>query len=223
MPKLPAIVTAVNAYPWTRGWVTRRVHGVPHFCALGALLRYAGLTEREIRRAERQPVHTFWAERGALLEAEYGITNVAVVHRIMTLNDTAASQEDAAARLVWRFLNTTPMEEILTPRQLRRHTREAVWLQLHDLGRANGLQPEEPLTLRHLRRRRDADDYGPHLRRPKPRPATPARVPPEKPRSAARGAPVGFSPELAMFRAGAGKPWSPRQRRSCSPRSPGSA
>jgi hypothetical protein len=87
------ITAALNAYPWTSGTLTMRDGGSALYCALGLLLRYAGVPQPEIERAG--PSQVVLDRYRALLEAEYGITELATIDNIIQANDSASSQAEA--------------------------------------------------------------------------------------------------------------------------------
>ena len=85
------ITAALNAYPWTIGTLSMRRgdHGV--YCAVGLLLRYAGVPQAEIECAGPR----LWDRYHELLESEYGITEPATITNIIHANDSARSHEEA--------------------------------------------------------------------------------------------------------------------------------
>jgi hypothetical protein len=87
------ITAALNAYPWTRGALTHRNEVAADYCAVGLLLRYAGVTQSEI--AYTHDSTSVWARYRDLLEAEYGITEFETIGNIIRANDTATSHEEA--------------------------------------------------------------------------------------------------------------------------------
>src|SRR5215207_2123023 len=104
-PDLARITAALNAYPWTAGALTYRDGPVARYCAVGLLLRYAGVPQAEIACALSTVDN--WARHRALLEAEYGITEPGTVVSIMEASDSAATHEEAIRR-VQRVLSTGP-------------------------------------------------------------------------------------------------------------------
>ena len=85
---LDRVAAALNAYPWTPGTLTRRADGTPRYCAVGALLRYAGVAEDHIACVSGTAgSHDLWHPYGALLTAEYGIANARVARLVMAAND----------------------------------------------------------------------------------------------------------------------------------------
>jgi len=87
------ITAALNAYPWTIGALSRRDGGSASYCAVGLLLRYAGVPQAEIECGGPQLVvlHRY----RELLESEYGITELKTIRSIIGANDSAASHEQA--------------------------------------------------------------------------------------------------------------------------------
>lgn len=73
MPKLRAIADALNAYPWTRGRLIAWAADEPAYCALGSMLRAAGISPTEITRADSEPAHPFWDKWGPLFYAEWSM------------------------------------------------------------------------------------------------------------------------------------------------------
>jgi len=92
------ITAALNAYPWTRGVLTYRNEVAANYCAVGLLLRYAGVPQSEIECAN-DATTAVWTRYRELLEAEYGITTVATIHGIICANDSAATHEEAIAQV----------------------------------------------------------------------------------------------------------------------------
>ncbi len=93
---LPRIAAALNAYPWTLGCLTERASGPPTYCAIGALLRYAGVPQDRIACA----AGAFWILYAPLLRSEYGIADETTVQRIIAANDGADSQAEAIERVL---------------------------------------------------------------------------------------------------------------------------
>lgn len=95
---LMKITAALNAYPWTAGTLTRRDGGgTPRYCALGLLLRYAGVARDQLACAQHSS--ETWTRHRRLLQSEYGISDYATVCAIIVANDTASSHEQAIARV----------------------------------------------------------------------------------------------------------------------------
>jgi hypothetical protein len=93
---LARIAAALNAYPWTRGRLTSRAgQAAPQYCAVGLLLRYAGVPQQEVAG-----VRDFWARYGGLLQAEYGIPDARTAFLIVAANDSAASHAEAIERVL---------------------------------------------------------------------------------------------------------------------------
>ncbi|MFN2567103.1 MAG: hypothetical protein ABR499_19060 [Gemmatimonadaceae bacterium] len=97
---LPRIAAALNAYPWMPGRLTRSGRTAPTYCAIGALLRYAGVAQDHIACAEGPSGVHLWAVYGQLLESEYGIPDMKTAKRVMAANDSASSQAEAIERVL---------------------------------------------------------------------------------------------------------------------------
>ena len=99
---LPRIAAALNAYPWTTGTLTYRADEASRasYCALGALLRYAGVAQEHIACAQEAGDPAVWELYGVLLREEYGIPDQTTTHLIMGANDGAFSHEEAVARVM---------------------------------------------------------------------------------------------------------------------------
>ena len=108
------ITAALNAYPWTAG--TFSMHQGDHavYCAVGLLLRYAGVPQAEIECAGPG----LWDRYHELLESEYGITQPATIYNIIHANDSAHSHEEAIEQVQF-VLEGGNIAELL-------HTRQAV-------------------------------------------------------------------------------------------------
>lgn len=168
-PNLRAVADALNAYPWTRGRLIVWAADVPAYCALGAMLRAAGVVPTEIARADRTPGQPFWEGWGALLEKKYGLPNLYSAHRIVTLNDAARSRAEAAGLILTRLATTCPMEELLSPRQLGRFSTHMVELQIEGILLYNGHELDHPLSpLRPSRRDWHPRGFSSPAWRPKP-------------------------------------------------------
>ena len=155
MPNLGAVAAALAAYPWTRGHLMRWNSGPPRYCGLGAMLRYSDVPAAEIARADGLGALGFWKQWGWLLQKDYGISGLMAAHRVAHLNDAAESQGEAAALILERLGHTTPMEELLTPRQLRRFDNHSVELSCEAILDYNGDPcPGPPVPLRYPGRRR---------------------------------------------------------------------
>lgn len=87
------ITAALNAYPWTSGRYSVRDGGSARYCAVGLLLRYAGVAQAEIECAG--PLHVVVARYGDLLKSEYGISDMVKLFEIVCANDSATSHERA--------------------------------------------------------------------------------------------------------------------------------
>jgi hypothetical protein len=94
---LMRITAALNAYPWTAGTLTHRAEGAPKYCAVGLLLRFAGVPQERIAcaTAERE----VWAGYEEILRCEYGIADSKTISAIMIANDSAGTHEKAIQRV----------------------------------------------------------------------------------------------------------------------------
>ena len=87
------ITAALNAYPWTRGAFSVRYGGSAAYCAVGLLLRYAGVAQAEIECPGASSV--VWGRYREILESEYGIPDMETITNIVYANDSATSHEQA--------------------------------------------------------------------------------------------------------------------------------
>jgi len=87
------ITAALNAYPWTRGAYSMRQGDNAVYCAVGLLLRFAGVPQADIACAGHSG--GIWARYHEILESEYGITEPAMIHSIIQANDSATSHDEA--------------------------------------------------------------------------------------------------------------------------------
>jgi hypothetical protein len=98
MPRhLHEITAAMNAYAWTRHGPVQGPDQAPSYCALGALLRHAGVPHARIFEAT---IGSLTGAYDPLLRAKYGISGADTVLRIVRVNDGAQSRADA----IWRVL-----------------------------------------------------------------------------------------------------------------------
>jgi hypothetical protein len=98
MPRsLLAVADALNAYAWTRGTLTDGPEHASRYCAVGALLRYAGVPRDRIANGTDVSLDSIF---GPLLRAKYGISGAETLRGIMAANDGAQSQAEA----IWRVL-----------------------------------------------------------------------------------------------------------------------
>ncbi len=98
---LPRIAAALNAYPWTSGHLTKRDGTASTtYCAIGALLRYAGVAQDHIACAEKPAGVGLWQLYGQLLQSEYGIPDEQTAWHVMAANDSASSQAEAIERVL---------------------------------------------------------------------------------------------------------------------------
>ena len=108
------ITAALNAYPWTRGTFSMRYGGSAAYCAVGLLLRYAGVAQSEIECPGTSSV--VWDRYRALLESEYGIPDMATITNIVYANDVATSHEQAIEQVQF-VLDGGNIAELLRARQ----------------------------------------------------------------------------------------------------------
>ncbi len=106
---LPRIAAALNAYPWTPGCLTSGER-VPTYCAVGAMLRYAGVAQDHIAYAQGPD---FWYLYGPLLQSEYGIPDVETAMNVMAANDSADSQADAIERVLAVLTGTIDIRTLM--------------------------------------------------------------------------------------------------------------
>jgi hypothetical protein len=104
---LQAVTAAMNAYPWTRGHLSEGPDHAASYCAIGALLRYAGVPRARIANG----TEVFLAEvYGPLLRAKYGISAAHTVLGIMAANDGAESRGEATWRVLGLVAGTVDAE-----------------------------------------------------------------------------------------------------------------
>jgi hypothetical protein len=94
-------IVALNLYPWARGALTRGDAEERANCAIGAMLRYAGVDERRIVNLSDLVPHV------GLLRESYGIPTATAYRSIMRANDTSCSREEAVSRVL-RILSGDP-------------------------------------------------------------------------------------------------------------------
>ncbi len=99
MPRdLRRIAAALNAYPWTRGQMSDGHAAAPAHCAVGALLRDAGVSTERLGDTT-----VVWAELrtvyAPILQHEYGISGFEPLV-IGNLNDTSRSRPEAVRRIL---------------------------------------------------------------------------------------------------------------------------
>src|SRR5690348_417 len=92
-PDLTKITAALNAYPWIAGALTARHPLGVEYCAIGLLLRYSGVPQREIECAGN--AIGVWEQYRGLLESEYGIGDFGTVRAIIIANDSSSTHEEA--------------------------------------------------------------------------------------------------------------------------------
>ena len=93
---LVKITAALNAYPWTAGTLTKRTPDAAEYCAVGLLLRFAGVPQEDIACASSASGLERYAE---LLRSEYGITDYSIIRAIIVANDSAATHDEAIRRV----------------------------------------------------------------------------------------------------------------------------
>jgi len=135
-----AVASALSAYPWTRFWLIRwrDVHEEPRYCAMGALLRFAGVHPDDIVLADLLGAIDFWKQWGPLLSSEYGVPGFQSAHRIVTLNDSATTQAEATGKIIKRMSTTCPMGELLTAEELQHFDSHLVEVCCDAILRHNG-------------------------------------------------------------------------------------
>jgi len=107
---LPRIAAALNAYPWTPGRLTSRQEMVPTYCAIGAMLRYAGVAQDHIAHAHGRD---FWERYGPLLQSEYGIPDEETAAHVMAANDTASSHGQAIERVLYVLTGAVDLDTLM--------------------------------------------------------------------------------------------------------------
>jgi len=111
---LPRIAAALNAYPWTPGRLTKRGKAAPTtYCAVGALLRYAGVAQEHIACAEGSTGVNFWNLYGPLLQSEYGIPDERTAWYVMMANNSASSQGEAIERVLGVLTGAIELETLM--------------------------------------------------------------------------------------------------------------
>jgi hypothetical protein len=97
MPRhLHEITAAMNAYSWTKHGPVQGPDCAPSYCAIGALLRHAGVPHECVMQAAVAALEG----DDSLLQAKYGVSGADAVLRIVMTNGHAQSQADAT----WRVL-----------------------------------------------------------------------------------------------------------------------
>ena len=97
-PDLTRIAAALNAYPWTPGAFSAHFADAPRYCAIGLLLRYAGVAQPEV--ACIGSPSALWRRYGMLLQVEYGIPDLRTAIAVMQANDGARSHAEAIERVL---------------------------------------------------------------------------------------------------------------------------
>jgi hypothetical protein len=126
------ITAALNAYPWIPGTLTAGPQSAANYCALGMLLRYAGVAQSEI--ASTRGADAVWARYRELLESEYGITEFATIGNIITANDFAPTHEEAIKN-VQIVLEGGDVGEVIRARQ-------AAAIEAHAAAARKGLEDD---------------------------------------------------------------------------------
>jgi hypothetical protein len=94
---LDKITAALNAYPWIPGRLVSCQPDAPRYCAVGLLLRYAGIANERIVSAD--DIQIAWPRYKDIFRSEYGIENITTILTIVCANDQAKTH-DEAIRLV---------------------------------------------------------------------------------------------------------------------------
>ena len=94
---LTRITAALNAYPWTAGTLIYRGESSPRYCAVGLLLRYAGVSQERIACAMGET--EVWTAHEELLRCEYGVPDSMTLRAIIVANDSARTHEEAIQRV----------------------------------------------------------------------------------------------------------------------------
>ncbi len=118
MPRhLHEITAAMNAYAWTKRGPAKGTEHAPSYCAIGALLRHAGVPHDCILSAT---VASLNGEYDSLLKAKYGISGTRAVLGIIWANAEARSQADATWRVLG-LVSGTRESDAPVPRTPGRH------------------------------------------------------------------------------------------------------
>jgi hypothetical protein len=99
MADLRKVTVALNAYPWTRCQLTGGDDRAPAYCAVGALLRYAGVPHDRIGY-DVEATTGVAAVFDRVLGTDYGISGPGMAGRIMAANDSARSRPEAIRRVL---------------------------------------------------------------------------------------------------------------------------
>jgi hypothetical protein len=109
MPRhLHEIAAAMNAYQWTKYGPVQGPEHAPSYCAIGALLRHAGVPHECIVQAASA---SLGGECDPLLKAKYGISDPDTVLRIIMSNGEAGSRADATWRVLGLVSGTRESDE----------------------------------------------------------------------------------------------------------------
>jgi hypothetical protein len=109
MPRhLHEIAAAMNAYEWTTDGPVQGPAHAPSYCAIGALLRHAGVPHECIVQAASASLA---GECDPLLKAKYGISDPDTVFRIILTNGQARSRADATWRVLGLVSGTRESDE----------------------------------------------------------------------------------------------------------------
>ncbi|HEU4565316.1 MAG TPA: hypothetical protein VFS05_11725 [Gemmatimonadaceae bacterium] len=112
IPDLDRIAVAMNAYPFESGWFATWTRP-PRYCAIGQLLRYAGVEVEDIRRINGDMLGG-WRHHRELLRREYGIADRWTYWTILYAADGSDTQDDAVTN-VRLALSGGPLDGICEP------------------------------------------------------------------------------------------------------------
>ncbi len=99
----------MDAYSWTRHGPVQGPAHAPSYCAIGALLRHAGVPHDGIFLGTAAALA---GEYDSLLHAKYGVSGADVL-RIIWANDEAQSRADATWRVLGLVSGTRQVDEPL--------------------------------------------------------------------------------------------------------------
>jgi hypothetical protein len=109
MPRhLHEIAAAMDAYEWTKYGPVQGPAHAPSYCAIGALLRHAGIPHCCIVEAAGAALD---GEYDSLLKAKYGISDGGTVLQIILTNGKARSRADATWRVLGLVSGTRESDE----------------------------------------------------------------------------------------------------------------
>lgn len=126
-PDLDRIAVAMNAYPFESGQFASWTRP-PRYCAIGQLLRYAGVEVEEIRRINGDMLGG-WRHHKEILRREYGIPDIWTYWTILYASDGSFMQDDAITNVLLA-LTGGPLGGIAEPwagmiASIREHRRKA--------------------------------------------------------------------------------------------------